>query len=191
MLPAWILYATTLALLLLCLYALRATRRLYSMGKPLTGSVSASWLVVDTLDTLVIVLASASGLWRIPIEGTPALLARILGAALVAVGITLMALGMAEFRSARKIVGLEVSTLITTGIYSRSRNPQFLGWYLAVLGVALAGLSGYALLIALLTIVFGHYYIVRLEEPFLERVFGEEYIEYKRRVPRYLRLVYK
>ena len=98
------------------------------------------WLVVDTLDTLVVVSTSASGLWRIPVGGSPALLARILGA------------------------------------------------ILAVLGVAFAGLSGYALLVALLTIAFGHYYIVRLEEPFLEKVFGDEYIEYKRRVPRYLRL---
>lgn len=186
--PARILYATTLALLLLCLYTLQKTRRLYSRGRPLTSSVSALWLVVDTLDTLMVVLASASGLWGIPVGGALALLARVLGAALAVLGVLLMALGMAEFRSARRIIGLEVSGLIMSGIYSRSRNPQFLGWYLAVFGVALAGLSGYALLVALLTIVFGHYYIVRLEEPFLEKVFGEEYIEYKRRIPRYFKL---
>ena len=83
---------------------------------------------------------------------------------------------------------MEASRLITTGIYRWSRNPQFLGWYLADLGIALAGLSGYALLIALLTIILGHYYIVKLEEPYLERIFGREYLEYRRKAPRYLGL---
>ena len=60
-----------------------------------------------------------------------------------------------------------------------------------MLGIALTGLSGYALLVALLTIASRHYYIVRLKEPLPERVFGEEYIEYTLRVPRYLRLAGK
>lgn len=50
----------------------------------------------------------------------------------------------------------------------------------------MAGLSGCTLLIVLMTIVFGHYYVVKLEEPYLERVFGREYLEYKWKTLRYV-----
>ncbi|RLF13448.1 MAG: hypothetical protein DRJ66_07800 [Thermoprotei archaeon] len=40
----------------------------------------------------------------------------------------------------------------------------------------------------MLIIVFSHYYIVHMEKPYLERIFGGEYLEYKRRTPRYIRL---
>ena len=41
------------------------------------------------------------------------------------------------------------------------------------------------LLLSAIAIAYCHYYIVKVEEPHLERVFGEEYRVYKSRVPRY------
>jgi len=66
-----------------------------------------------------------------------------------------------------------------------SRNPQFLGFYLALFGISLLGRSGYALLLTALAVVYCHYYIVNVEEPYLARVFGEEYVLYRLRTPRY------
>jgi len=80
---------------------------------------------------------------------------------------------------------MEVSKLITTGIYRWSRNPQFLGFYLSLLGLSLLGRSGYALLLAIIAIIYCHDYIVKVEEPYLERIFKEEYRAYKSRTPRY------
>ena len=81
---------------------------------------------------------------------------------------------------------MEVSKLITTGIYGWSRNPQFLGFYLALLGISLMGRSGYAVLLTAVANIYCHYYIVRVEEPYLEHLFGKEYVKYKLKTPRYV-----
>lgn len=179
------LYIATAVLIPLCMYVLFKTKSFYEQGQPLPASVSIGWLIVDSLDILIVVLSAIYSVWRLPLDGAVVLVA---GIALMLLGAAIMMAGIIEFRSARRVMGMEVSGLVTTGIYRWSRNPQFLGWYLLDIGIALAGLSGYALLIALLTIISGHYYIVKLEEPYLERVFGREYLEYKQKTPRYIGL---
>lgn len=113
------------------------------------------------------------------------MIALIVGVSLLLGGTILTLVGVFEFHSLRKISGLETSRLITTGIYGWSKNPQFLGFYLALLGISIIGRSGYALLLTIIAIVYCHYYIVKVEEPYLERIFGEEYVRYKSKTSRY------
>jgi|Deesub1362A_J573_1020465.scaffolds.fasta_scaffold00008_182 protein-S-isoprenylcysteine O-methyltransferase Ste14 len=75
--------------------------------------------------------------------------------------------------------------LVTTGPYRFTRNPQYIGDILIFLGVILLSNSFYATIIC----TFGILLILLMpfaEEPWLREVYGEEYIEYCRRVPRYL-----
>ncbi|MHA1861427.1 MAG: methyltransferase family protein [Candidatus Ranarchaeia archaeon] len=116
----------------------------------------------------------------------PIAAAAIAGAMIIAVGGALMLAGMYEFRSLSKISGLESSVLVTRGVYRWSRNPQFLGWYLVLIGLSLIGRSGLAFIFSLAGILLFHLYIVYLEEPYLERVFGESYRAYKAGTPRYI-----
>jgi len=100
--------------------------------------------------TALVILSSLHRLWPLPFEETTALTC---GLALLAIGVATISAGAMEFRSLRKISGMEVSKLITTGIYRWSRNPQFLGLYLSLLGIALLGHSGYALLLTIVAII--------------------------------------
>lgn len=100
-------------------------------------------------------------------------------------GATAAVLGLARFGSNARSTGQDDSRLITGGIYRWSRNPQVLGWFLVLLGVSLAGRSGLALLLAGVFAVILHAYTVRLEEPYLERVYGEPFRRYKAETPRY------
>jgi len=63
------------------------------------------------------------------------------------------------------------------------------GFYLALLGISLLGRSGYGLLLTVMAIIYCHYYIVKAEEPYLERIFGEGYLMYRLKTPRYIRIL--
>jgi len=165
------------------LYVLYMTKRAYDKGKTLPVSLSIGWWIMDAAWTIPVALSSMYSLLPLQIEEAIALMS---GLASFGVGVFLTSAGIIEFRSLRKVSGMEASKLITTGIYRWSRNPQFLGFYLALLGMALLGRSGYAVLLTGIAIIYCHYYIVKAEEPYLERIFGKEYVTYKSRTPRYL-----
>ena len=72
--------------------------------------------------------------------------------------------------------------IVTTGVYSVVRHPQYLGGLLAHVGISLL-LSGFYSLISTPLIVLIVCLISRKEEKELIREFGEEYEDYRRRVP--------
>lgn len=74
--------------------------------------------------------------------------------------------------------------LLSTGIYSKSRNPLHLGQLVILIGFFLCIPSIYSGVLLLLgfLIVFVR---VGLEEKVLERVFGEDYFAYEKRVRRW------
>lgn len=76
--------------------------------------------------------------------------------------------------------------LVTTGIYAVSRNPAFLGFDLMYIGILLAFFNWYLLFATVFAVCLFHLQIVNVEEDFLIEAFGQEYLEYKKRVCRYL-----
>ena len=77
-------------------------------------------------------------------------------------------------------------TLITSGPYAFSRNPLYLGGNVFVfLGAALLFGSLAAVLITLIHFPFIDLF-VRREEKQLERDFGDDWLQYRRRVRRWL-----
>ena len=80
----------------------------------------------------------------------------------------------------------EKTSLVTTGIYSISRNPAFLGFDLMYVGILFSFFNWYLCCATGFTVVFFHLQIVNVEEEFLLEAFGQEYIEYKKKVCRYL-----
>ncbi len=72
--------------------------------------------------------------------------------------------------------------IVTTGVYSTVRHPQYLGGLLAHVGISCLFSAGYSLLSTPLMVVL-IYLISRKEEKELIREFGKEYEEYKKEVP--------
>jgi protein-S-isoprenylcysteine O-methyltransferase Ste14 len=110
------------------------------------------------------------------------------GAAVAAAGV---AIGVAGFRQFRK-AGTEVrpdrpsTSLITGGIYRRSRNPLYISQALVYAGIAIAADSLWALACLLPTLVVVRYGVIAREEAYLERKFGDDYRRFKRTVRRWL-----
>jgi protein-S-isoprenylcysteine O-methyltransferase Ste14 len=97
-----------------------------------------------------------------------------LGAWLGIKGVAETTLQVAETHRPEKVV--------TTGVYSIVRHPQYLGGLLAHVGFSFL-LSGWYSLLSTPLVVTGVYLISRKEETELTREFGQEYLDYKRKTP--------
>ena len=91
-----------------------------------------------------------------------------------------------EGTSGRNTRAQSARTLNTTGLYSVTRNPLYLGNLLVMLGIVLGTKVWW--LIPLMTAFFALYYerIIVAEEEFLEEKFGTSYTEWARRTPIFL-----
>ena len=111
-----------------------------------------------------------------------------LGVIPILAGIVIAALSAGRFKKAG--TGLlpfeEATTLVTDGFFRFSRNPMYLGMILMLLGAALLLGSVGALLPVLLFIVIIRYNFVAGEERFMEDSFGQQYLDYKANVRRWI-----
>ncbi|HSD63939.1 MAG TPA: isoprenylcysteine carboxylmethyltransferase family protein [Ignavibacteriaceae bacterium] len=90
-----------------------------------------------------------------------------------------------ETRTTGKVGG---TYLIVSGPFAHLRNPLYLGNILIYTGL---GIMSFALfpwlqIAGFIFFSFQYYLIVKEEEKYLEDTFGEEFIEYKKNVPRFI-----
>ncbi len=107
------------------------------------------------------------------------------GVAVGLAGLAICLAGIGVFRSAPKVLGQDAGELSTGGLYRWSRNPQYVGWWLFLLGFALNDWSWWCAG-ALAASAIGLHLLVLVEEEHLQRVFGEPYAEFCRRAPRWV-----
>lgn len=113
---------------------------------------------------------------------------RIMGLLIAAAGVAVFVLSVVTMKDSwRAGVPEEGETgLVTGGIYRISRNPAFLGFDLVYAGILLAFFHWGLLAVSAAAAVMLHLQICLVEEPFLVRAFGAEYMEYQKKVHRYL-----
>ena len=115
----------------------------------------------------------------------PSTLVDYFGVFVAVAGITLCLAGVIPFRSVPKMMCQDVGALTESGIYRWSRNPQYVGYLLFLLGFALTDWSIWCLATLLVAATSLHM-LVLIEEEHLRRVFGEQYIDFCHKVPRYM-----
>jgi protein-S-isoprenylcysteine O-methyltransferase Ste14 len=76
--------------------------------------------------------------------------------------------------------------LIVTGLYRHVRNPMIAGVVLVQAGEAMLFSSWGVGALAALNFILNTVYFIFSEEPGLVKRFGQEYIEYKKNVPRWI-----
>ena len=128
--------------------------------------------------------------WTIELNQIFSIVLLIIGIIIVLIGVIPYVISLKEFKSFKRSVGLDANELITTGIYSRSRNPQLVSWGVAQFGFALMGHSVFAIIMCIIWIIINHPYLL-MEEKHLENAFGEKYREYSKNTPRYFKILKK
>ena len=150
--------------------------------RPATAvGISALYVLVAALLAIALVHRP----WPIAM---PLALAIAVGGPLLVGGLAVVVLGARPFGSSARLYGVETGGLVEGGIYRLSRNPQYAGLIAVVLAAAILGRSGLALAVAALVAAALWVWVIAVEEPHLATVFGPRYMDYRRRVPRFLGL---
>jgi len=109
---------------------------------------------------------------------------------LVSAGTAVGFAGVRTFQRARTTVNPyrphASSSLVTWGIYRRTRNPMYLGLMLALAGWGLYLANTWCLLLAFVFVPFMNRFQIRPEERALEQTYGEQFRAYCRKVRRWL-----
>ncbi len=168
---------------MLGIYVFSGIKKTYDKKETYTNKLLLAWYAMWAFHHVPLMLASYYGVWSIPIDKTFALTG---GLILFVIGVIILPMGMIEFRSLRRSTGQDISKLITTGIYRWSRNPQFVGWFLMLLGISLAGRSGFAFAFTGVFTIVIYLYTILLAEPYLESLYGEKYRLFKKRTARWI-----
>ncbi len=101
-------------------------------------------------------------------------------------GFALLYVGRFEMGSSFRLgTPKEQTSLKVDGLFSRSRNPMYVGMYATVIASALYTVNPVVVLLGAFVIVV-HHSIVLAEERFMRNAFGREYEAYFARVPRYV-----
>lgn len=121
-------------------------------------------------------------------DGTTPIAMRVAGVIVTAFGVIAFVVSVLQMKDNWRagVQREEKTSLVTSGIYSISRNPAFLGFDLMYIGILAAFFNWYLCGATIFVVVLFHLQIVNVEEDFLIEVFGEEYAAYKKKVCRYI-----
>ncbi len=129
--------------------------------------------------------------WGLPLAFPPGWLTALM----VAAGMALIVAGLALVVAARRELarqaqptdpGNPTTQLVTTGVFSVSRNPLYLGGVGLLVGIALAFNLPWLLVLLLPALFACHTILILPEEKYLAATFGAEYARYRHSVPRWL-----
>jgi protein-S-isoprenylcysteine O-methyltransferase Ste14 len=126
--------------------------------------------------------------WHHQFPILPSGFAVVLGNLLFLSGIAIIAIAFIQMRKAKTSIEpwKPTTAIIDSGLYGISRNPIYLAMILIYLGLSCFFNSIWFLPFLPIVLLVIHYGVILREEKYLEGEFGEEYLDYKRRVRRWI-----
>lgn len=155
------------------------------IGKDKIGFVK----FVEITMKIAAILVFIAGLVSIFLETGNSLTAiRIIGAITSVGGTVIFIVALWTMRDSWRagVSKTDKTELVTNGIYHISRNPAFLGFDLLYIGTLLMFFNWILCFLTVFAVIMYHLQIVNVEENFLLVAFGNEYLQYKKKVCRYI-----
>jgi protein-S-isoprenylcysteine O-methyltransferase Ste14 len=124
----------------------------------------------------------------LPGSTVPDLLAWVLGGVLLLAGVALLVSFEREFHRRRTAANpwRPTTAIATDGPYRLTRNPAYVGMALVYVGIAVLSQALWVLVPLPLVLALIDRGVIAREERYLERKFGQEYLDYKGRVRRWV-----
>lgn len=155
------------------------------IGKDKTGFAK----FVEVTMKIAAVLVFTAGLISIFTGTSQGLtIVRVMGAAVAIAGTIVFIIAVWTMRDSWRagVSKTDQTELVTNGIYQISRNPAFLGFDLLYIGTLFMFFNWILCGLTVFAIIMYHLQIVNVEEDFLLATFGNEYLQYKKKVCRYI-----
>lgn len=155
------------------------------IGKDKTGFAK----FVEVTMKIAAVLVFTAGLISIFTGTSQGLtIVRVMGAAVAIAGTIIFIIAVWTMRDSWRagVSKTDQTELVTNGIYQISRNPAFLGFDLLYIGTLFMFFNWILCGLTVFAIIMYHLQIVNVEEDFLLATFGNEYLQYKKKVCRYI-----
>lgn len=134
---------------------------------------------------LMLKLAYLTPAFRIALPGR-----FVIGIVVAGLGIAITIAGFRALRRADTTISPlaphKIVTLVTGGVYARTRNPMYLGLVLVLIGIAAAAAHPLALMVAMLAAWYLDRFQIQPEERVLSERLGSVYRAYTARVRRWL-----
>jgi protein-S-isoprenylcysteine O-methyltransferase Ste14 len=126
--------------------------------------------------------------WALPLAFLPRAPAEVAGVIMVFLGFLIGASGITVMRSAHTSPDPRKPTtaLVEKGVFRHTRNPLYLSMFVLFFGIAVFMNVLWLILLCPFLVVVVARWTVRPEESYLERTFGDAYLEYQKRVPRWI-----
>jgi protein-S-isoprenylcysteine O-methyltransferase Ste14 len=113
---------------------------------------------------------------------------KVIGSLFILIGLFFTFPALRQFFKTRNtLVTIKAAnSLQTTGIYSKSRNPMYISLLLIYTGLSFILGNWWNLLVLPLLVLIVQEYVIKREEKYLNRRFGQEYLDYKTKVRRWI-----
>ena len=152
-----------------------------------------NWLETK-IPPLLLVICIGTAMWitsKITVSiAIPTYIAITLSAITVLTGLAFVIAGVISFRYDHTTVDPmhpeKSNALVTSGIYQKTRNPMYMGFFCFLIAWAIYLRNVFSLLIACIFIPYMNRFQIQPEEKMLEQLFGEEYRAYLSDVRRWL-----
>jgi protein-S-isoprenylcysteine O-methyltransferase Ste14 len=109
------------------------------------------------------------------------MISMIAGYSILFIGLGIFMAGWRRLHRAR-----QEQRLVTDGLYGLVRHPQYTGLFIALFGEGIVHWPTIFSVALFPVIVFTYYLLARSEERKVEKEFGDEYREYRKRVPMFI-----
>ena len=115
-------------------------------------------------------------------------IAKIVGILLLVISLFFLITSLRKFSQSKNTLILikPAASLQTNGIYNISRNPMYVGLAIVYLGVSCFIGNWWNVILFPILLLILQEYIINPEEKYLYRRFGQEYLDYKSKVRRWL-----
>ena len=126
--------------------------------------------------------------WLVRLPIASMLWVNIVGVLFVVIGIALPFFAIREFNAAQTTVSPfdASSNVVSSGPYRFTRNPIYLGFICLLIGFPLMMSNYWGLILSPVFMTLLYFLVIRHEEAYLERKFGQGYLAFKSKVRRWL-----